>query len=349
MNTGNEERNKLSTYGKKSITLEALADLLKVGMADTKSLFDKVSELVDASILEPVKSSGQNGNRKYPLFNKYRILIKEGSSEEAEKQIRKLHPALLKSGYLSSHVQEYLKYKDIIDCLNIFLFSKKEGEAISRKERSFEIFGREKVLDDPEVKSLLRRLDLSYSDLEYYDTPEYCFHDFIPERKNELTLLICENKDIWFNIRRCMFEDHFKSLFGVAIDGVVYGNGNKVSNKAGALVEYMRFMGNPNVKFLYWGDIDREGFDIYRRTKEVNDPLDIELFIPGYRKMIERAKNIRFEDSPSSKKEGMSFEILFEGFTAEERTFLNRVLEANKLIPQEIISYTVLRTCSELT
>ena len=25
-----------------------------------------------------------------------------------------------------------------------------------------------------------------------------------------------------------MFEDHFKSLFGVTIDGVVYGNGNKV-------------------------------------------------------------------------------------------------------------------------
>lgn len=50
-----------------------------------------------------------------------------------------------------------------------------------------------------------------------------------------------------------MFEDHFKSLFGVAIDGVVYGNGSKVSNKAGALVEYVRFMGNPNVTFLYWG------------------------------------------------------------------------------------------------
>lgn len=109
------------------------------------------------------------------------------------------------------------------------------------------------MLDDPEVKSLLRHLEISESDLGFYDTPEYCFHDYIPERKNDLTLLICENKDIWFNIRRCMFEDHFKSLFGVAIDGVVYGNGSKVSNKAGALVEYVRFMGNPNVTFLYWG------------------------------------------------------------------------------------------------
>ncbi len=335
-------KNKLLVYGKKSISLEALSDLLKVEMADTESLFNKISELVDASIMEPVKNSGQNGNRKYPLFKKYRILIKEESDGEAEKQIRQLHPALQRSGYLSMHVQEYMQHREVVDCLNAFLFSKKAGESVSRKERSYEIFGREKMLDDSDVKSLLRRLEISDSDLEFYDTPEYCFHDYIPERKKELTLLICENKDIWFNIRRCMFEDHFKSLFGVAIDGVVYGNGNKVAHKQGALAEYVRFMGNPDVSFLYWGDIDREGFDIFRRTREVNESLNIDLFIPGYRKMIERAQNTNLEDSPSSKKEGISFENLFEGFSVDERTFLNRVLEANKLIPQEIIPYTVL-------
>lgn len=334
--------NKLLAYGKKYITLENLAKKLSVEIVDTKSLYETVSCLIEDMILEPVKRSGQNGNHKYPLFMKYRILLKDELNEEVEKQIRQLHPALLKNGYLSSHVQEYLNHKEVIDCLNAFLFSKKNEEPISRKERSFEIFGREKVLDDSAVKSLLRHLEISDSDLGFYDTPEYCFHDYIPERKNELTLLICENKDIWFNIRRCMFEDHFKSLFGVAIDGVVYGNGNKVSHKAGALVEYVRFMGNPIVKFLYWGDIDREGFDIFRRTREVNDSLSIELFIPGYRKMIERAQNISLEDSPSSKKEGVSFEDLFEGFSVEEGIILNQVLEANKLIPQEIIPYTVL-------
>lgn len=333
---------KLLVYGKKSITLEDLTDILKVEVSDAKTIFDKVSELIDASILEPVKNSGHNGNLRYPLFKKYRILVKAELSEDVEKQIRQLHPALCKSGYLSSHVQEYLKHREVIDCLNAFFFLKKAREPISRKERSFEIFGREKVLDNPAVKSLLRHLEISESDLVFYDTPEYCFHDYIPERKNDLTLLICENKDIWFNIRRCMFEDSFRSLFGVAIDGVVYGNGNKVSNKVGALVEYVRFMGNPNVTFLYWGDIDREGFDIFRRTRDVNDSLNIELFIQGYRKMIERAQSICLEDSPSSKKEGVSFENLFEGFSAEERHFLNRVLEENKLIPQEIIPYTVL-------
>ena len=93
-------KNKLLAYGKKSITLEALTDLLKADPADTKGLYDRISELAGASILEPVKNSGQNGNRKYPLFKKYRIMIKEESSEEVEKQIRQLHPALQRTGYL---------------------------------------------------------------------------------------------------------------------------------------------------------------------------------------------------------------------------------------------------------
>ncbi|MCR5626221.1 MAG: DUF2220 domain-containing protein [Lachnospiraceae bacterium] len=339
-------KHKLLKYGKKTILLEDLITLMKVEEADTKALFDMISRMVSDKVLEPMKGSGNNGNRIYPMFKKYRILIEEGSNEElneeTEKQIRQLHPALRKSGYLSLHLQGYLKHKEVIDSLNLYLFSKKPGESVSRKERSFEIFGREKVLDDKEVKSLLRHLEITDSDLGFYDTPEYCFHDYIPERKNDLRLLICENKDIWFNIRRCMFEDHFRRLFGVDIDGVVYGNGNKVSHKQGALVEYVRFMGNPNVTFLYWGDIDREGFDIFRRTREVNTSLNIELFLPGYRKMIERARNITPEDSPSSKKEGVTFDDLFEGFSAEERSFLNSVLEDNKLIPQEIIPYTVL-------
>ena len=158
-----------------------------------------------------------------------------------------------------------------------------------------------------------------------------------------MTLLICENKDIWFGIRRRMFESGWRCLFGTAIDGVIYGEGNKVSDRTGALVEYLKFMGNPQVRFLYWGDIDREGFDIYRRTKAVNDSLDISLFVPGYRQMMAMLKGKAAEDSPSSKKHGMDFDSVLQCFSADEQVFLKGILEDNKLIPQEIISYTGLK------
>ena len=356
-------RSSLLNYGKKQITVEDLAGLLKVERSDVKGLHDMIKGLTEKGVLQPVKSSGVNGNIRYPLYKKYRITIEDELCPETVGQIGKLHPMLLKSGYLSSHPSKYISNRDVLEKLNLYLFRGKPEEAVSRKERSFEIFGCEKVLDDDGVKRLLRNLQITEEDLKFYDTPEYCFHDYIPERKENLTLLICENKDIWFNIRRCMFENHYRSIFGVDIDGVVYGNGNEISQKKGAFSEYVRFMGSTTVRFLYWGDIDREGFDIYRRTKEVNDTLDISLFVPGYRKMIERARELEgevghgengargghggygghgIEDSPSSKKGGMCFEDLLVDFTLEERAFLNDIFRSNKLIPQEIIPYTLL-------
>lgn len=337
-----DERKILQNYGKKSITIEELATVLKFSLADSRESYNRVEKLVSEGIIEHVSASGKNGNLSYPLYKKYRILIKNDSDEHVIEKIKYLNPMLVKNGYLAKHPGEYQNMQEIIDSLSKYLFSNRDDNYISRKERSYKIFGREKVLDDSTVKALLKKLEITEENLYFYDTPEYCFHDYIPERKEQMTLIICENKDIWFNIRRCMFEDNYKSLFGVAIDGVVYGNGNKVSQKQGALAEYVKFMGNPKVEFLYWGDIDREGFDIFRRTREVNNTLDIELFLPGYKKMIEKAQNTILEDSPSSKKEGMSFDELFKDFKEDERLFLNKVLAENKLIPQEIISYTLL-------
>ena len=333
----------LFNYGKKSIVTEELAVLLKVRQSDTEKLYGVIEALKSDGVIEPVKSSGTNGNLRYPLYKKYRILVKREADEETIKAVNRLHPVLLKSGYLTADPVRFLEFREVIDGLNSFFFRGRNGDYISRKERSYELFGREKVLDDSGVKGLLNKLGISREDLRFYDTPEYCFHDYIPVRKDSMTLLICENKDIWFNIRRCMFEDEWKSLFGVQIDGVVYGEGNRISQKEGALSEYVKFMGEPEVEFLYWGDIDREGFDIFRRTRDINASLHISLFVPGYKRMLERAKGTSLEDSPSSKKKGRDFGELLTEFTEDEQIYLDTVLEENKLIPQEIISYTQLR------
>ena len=334
---------KLQRFGKRTITLEELSSVTNTVSSDVRNLYTRIQEVCELGYIEPVKNSGKNGNISYPLYKKYRILVKEEADNETIDEIRKLHPLLLRSGYLSANPLEFQKNRAVIECLSAYLFGDKDVTFISRKERSFEIFGHEKTLDDSMVKALLRKLQITESELRFYDTPEYCFHDYIPVRKDHMMLLICENKDIWFNIRRRMFEDGVKGLFGIPIDGVVYGEGNKVSDRTGALEEYVKFMGEPDVKFLYWGDIDREGFDIFRRTKDANDMLDISLFVPGYKKMIERAKNIELEDSPSSKKQGMRFDDLINDFSDDERNFLTDIFENNKLIPQEIISYKYLK------
>ncbi len=333
------QKEKLLGFSKKNILLTELAALFRIDYSDTKELYSLVTELGNQGLIKPVSASGKIANLTYPMYKKYKICAADEEYAADIKKILSLHPTITKSGYLSRNPKIYRENENFLAMLSKYFFTNRHAEYISRKERSYEIFGKEKELDNPTFKRLLNNLKITDSDLMFYDTPEYCFHDFIPERKEHMTLLICENKDIWFNIRRRMFEENMRMLFGTKIDGVVYGAGNKVSEKSGALIQYVRFMGKRTADFLYWGDIDREGFDIFKRTREVNAGLMIKLFVPGYKKMIKKAAGKAQEDAPSSKDKG-NYDEIFAEFSEHEREFLSDIMKNNKLIPQEIISYT---------
>lgn len=332
-------RKKLVQYGKKSITKDALARLFSV--AEDRELHQIVSEL--GEMLSPVKASMTNGNLRYPLFLKYRVNLPKENFDTELREISALHPLLQASGYLQKKPEMYRKFREEVRALDRYLFARADKIVpISRKERSFEIFSEEKQLDDRAFCGFLESLGVDERLLGFYDTPEYCFNDFIPERKAEMTLLICENKDIWFNIRRVMFENQASELFGVHLDGVVYGSGNKISQKE-ALTSYTRFMGDADVEYLYWGDIDRAGLNIYLSLKRNNQQLKIRLFLNAYERMLDLAKNRTIPDSEDHREIMDDYDAIIQGISEENREFLLKELRENKRIPQEIITYRHLR------
>ena len=221
---------KLRSCKKKTITKEELHQLFAV--SGDEALFSKIRELEQKQFLKGVKSSKTNGNMRYPIYLKYRITLPEETFEAERDEIRMLHPLLQTGGVLNEKSEEYRRFRGQLLALNRYLFQRSGAEtAVSRKERSFEIFSQEKQLEDKTLCRLLEKLGLDQKTLAFYDTPECCFHDFIPEKKAELTLLICENKDPWFNVRRMMFEENASELWGTHLDGVVYGEGNRVSGE----------------------------------------------------------------------------------------------------------------------
>ena len=216
-----DKLSRLYRHGKKTISKDDLEVLFSEHR--TENLFEIVQELETAGILIPVKSSGTNGNMQYPIHLKYKILLPQENYTKELAEIDKLHPQLQHGGYLRKKPEEYRKYRAQIQKLDCYLFQpQKDQMPVSRKERSFEIFSEEKELDNKTFCAFLEKLGMNRETLSFYDTPEYCFNDYIPQRKPSMTLLICENKDIWFNIRRMMFEDGSDTLFGVPLDGVVY-------------------------------------------------------------------------------------------------------------------------------
>lgn len=330
----------LRQFGKKMITKPELETIFQVNSDDT--LFPIVEMLKDKGVLQAVKSSLTNGNNRYPISLKYRITLPEESYDEEMREISVLHPILQFQGYLQHRPEQYRKYRSHLRKLDKYLFQQVSAPiAVSRKERSFEIFDEEKVLDDRAFCTLLENLGVNAQALCFYDTPEYCFNDYIPEMKPEMTLLICENKDIWFNIRRIMFEEKRFTIFEAQVDGVVYGCGNKVSQKE-ALTTYTHFMGG-HVNYLYWGDIDRTGLDIYLSLNRSNPELAIQLFVPAYEEMLRLAENRSIPDSGDARVHHEDYDGIFSLLSEAGAMQMRTSILQNKRIPQEIISYAHLK------
>ena len=331
---------KLKKYGKKTISKTDLETVFAT--SSDEKLFEIISVLSEQQILFPIKSSKTNGNRLYPIYLKYKVSLPEDTYEAELKEISVLHPLLQSNGYLQSKPEEYKRYRFLLQKLDRYLFDRSENEiSISRKERSFEIFDEEKALDDKTFCALLERIGITAESLAFYDTPEYCFNDYIPDRKAQITLLICENKDIWFNIRRMMFENDATNIFDTHIDGVVYGCGNKVSGM-GALTTYTEFIGSA-VKYLYWGDIDRAGLNIYLSAVRANPNIDITLFVPAYEEMLRLAQTKNIPDSDDERNRIEDYSQIFDLVDQNLRTLFEQSIQNNKRIPQEIITYAFLK------
>lgn len=331
---------KLKKYGKKTISKTDLENIFAV--FSDKELFEIISVLSEQQILFPIKSSKTNGNRLYPIYLKYKVSLPQDTYEAELKEISALHPLLQSNGCLQSKPEEYKKYRFLLQKLDRYLFCRSENTiSISRKERSFEIFDEEKALDDKTFCALLEHIGITADTLTFYDTPECCFNDYIPNRKAHMTLLICENKDIWFNIRRIMFENNATNIFDIHIDGVVYGCGNKVSGM-GALTTYTEFIGS-EVKYLYWGDIDRAGLNIYLSAVRANPNIDIKLFVPAYEEMLRLAQTRNIPDSDDERNRIEDYSQIFDLVDQNLRNLFEQSIQNNKRIPQEIITYAFLK------
>ena len=327
----------LKVYKKQTILL----DEIRMFGDYREGVREEILDLVAKGVLKPIVSSGTDGNLKRPLYKKYRILAREDNTEQLKDEITKLHPRLLANGYLIKRPQQYVNHKVLIYKLNSYLCRGADRNMMSCKERSLVIFADEKMLELNE--SFIRALGLSEECLYYYKTPEQYFMDYIPQRKRKMILLICENKDIWFNIRRQMYEESKSVIFGIHIDGVLYGGGNEITGK-GWLAAYYRYLFAEQVDFLYCGDIDIAGFDIFLRLQDEISPdgLNVTLFTPIYTKMLELCCIENLPDSEDNRKKNIEWERIYNLFSDEEIKSIQRIIALNKRLPQEIINYPIL-------
>ena len=324
---------KLKQFKKKTILREKLHELVEP--EDYYHFYKIIMQLVENDVISGIESSGKNGNIKYPIYNKYRISNKEKSSMF---DTASLHPILIANGYLKNNLDKFVKYQDELYSLSNYYYKNIiDRLKISRKERSFEIFSDEKKFEDNVFSGLLKRIGITKESLNYFDTFDQGYLDFIPIKKERLDLLILENKDVWYDIRKVMIEDKKQIIFGKKIDGIVYGQGNAITQEKG-LTAYTEVLNVSEVNFFYWGDIDKAGIDIVARLISKN--MNVSLFVEAYNKMLQLSIGKPLPISEDARN------IIYKELRDIDFNYQSRyeeIIQNNYRLPQEIITYKIIK------
>lgn len=321
--------------------------------------YRKILSRMESGEIKPVEASGTNG-KKPALYRKYWVVEPQKDYSELIEELEyRLVPAI-SIDYYRNNVERYEQDRPWVLMLNDFLKNGRENlkVSVSMNERSFEVWNREKFLQKGQGKKILKRCGLTTQDLNYYETTEPLSY-YVHTRTTPQNLLIIENKDTFYSIRRAMIDGRNRIL-GVEIGTLIYGAGK------GILRSFQDFlfcvephMRDKNNSILYFGDLDYEGIGIYERlaegferagqgeteknlnknTKQGSAVLEVRPFLEAYAAMLSKAETITsLPDSSDMQNRNLSGRF-FSYFTGRQAEQMLHILESGRFLPQEMLTF----------
>lgn len=318
-------------------SLEAV--LREMNNAPYLEQYEYIKAQLEAGKLKPVKSYGKNG-KKPALYLEYWLVDEEQDYSELEQELLYNTEIDINIDYYLHNLSVYNKERDAVRQLHNFLQKHREllQIPVSYNERSLQIWGYEKFLSQGNGKTILKHCGLDLAFLNCYSTTEP-FAYFTVTRKMPQKLLIIENKDTFFSMRRHLLAGH-DTILGEEFGTLIYGAGKRVISSlqqfALSAEPYMLCEDN---EFYYFGDLDYEGIGIYENlTACFKEQAEIKPFVAAYEFMLTKSKSIpklpTTKEGQNRQLEGFFFDY-FAGATQEN---MRELLEQNLYIPQEILT-----------
>lgn len=331
-------KEKIISYKGKTITIEQLMKFSN--FMEYIDFSELINNYVNENLLEPVKASGKNG-RSPALYNKYRIIKNENNIHSQLEHIKKLYPSFNISKYVK-HPEMFRKYKNEIELLSNFLWKKEEllKATMSINERSFQIWGEEKLLKDKSIiNSIFNYNDMNYSILNFYETPEP-FFEYTFSNEDIMNILIIENKDTWFSLRKIMREEKLNYLFR-KYNILLYGEGKKIISRNDRFKEYDMLLSKSKNSYYYFGDLDYEGIEIFQNLKTNNKTININLCTELYSLMLNESIKYNLPKTKLGQKK-VDINLFLNNFNDDETKQILEILNNGLYVPQEILNYQVL-------
>ncbi|AWV34564.1 hypothetical protein CD191_19160 [Paenibacillus odorifer] len=305
-------------------------------------LADSINELVAEGFLEPVKSSPMSS--KQPYMYTYFWLNKSVSTQVGwdPSAVLRVQNLLDLHYYLIRPETQTQEVWDQIVQVSNFLRTAKDREIITIEERSLELFGKEKWLSETEGKQFLTRLKLTLESLKSVNArePFIYFRSLVPVRN----ILIVENKSFFHSAKRLMLSE--KKICGLFPDMLIYGEGWKIDSSLLFLEELD--IDPLQTTLLYVGDMDKAGLDIYGKLKVSYPDLNLKLALPIYEQMMKLTEEPYMYNVPQSCNPDHLHNVLQEFSNYPElKLYMERLLEEDRRVPQEILNYEVMARLAE--
>lgn len=305
-----------------------------------------VCDLIDGGKIVPIKSSGYNG--KTPLLPlAFRIIDEKKDYSELIEELKYGVSTQISIDYYLKHPDIYEMERKWVLSLSRYLEEADDNklDRISLNERSFQIWNREKFIQKESGNRILNHCGITLEQLNLYHTSEPLSY-YSSNRDTPQSILIVENKDTFYSMRKYMIEHDMKSescsIFGIPIRTIVYGAGKgilrSVEDFTFCVEPYMNYQNN---EYLYFGDLDYEGIGIYEQLAESFQSVHILIpFVEAYAMMLDKTE--RCEELPDTK-EGQNKNIsgrFYSYFDEGQQSRIQSILKKGKYIPQEILNIT---------
>ena len=303
---------------------------------DGYTLFHRAIETLQAEgQLIPIRNNQYNG-RTPALVLYYWVNIKVQETKWNRLEMMKLGDQFDFSFYERHPEWQTQEEWNRIQSLYTFLQSEQEREIVSCEERSLELFGHEKFLQDglsfPDGIGFLARIGISEAQLKMvnYGEPFVFWLKQGKEIQDIKRVLIVENLSF--------FHTSVKLLEANKLDYepelIIYGEGTKIER---SFSFFFRMFPSKSYLFYYAGDLDAAGYGILIRLIEKYPDCCIQPALKMYRKMLQCLEQ-RNEQKQGQTQNSKYRDTFFQWFTEDEQAVLEQLWQGNKRIPQEVLT-----------
>ncbi|MCH4187387.1 MAG: hypothetical protein LKF74_03295 [Megasphaera sp.] len=323
----------LMHYKKKTITLDELQSSCQAIAYDIFRQW--VRELEEQGVLDGVRCSGNDFGG---LFRKYRIMTgplfaSVAATIQSDAASLRLSGQLDISWYYSQPLEIWQRDKDDIVKLNAFFCSGDIIKNASLQQRSYDIFGNEKLLTG-KGHALLTHLHITEDNLGIAAEADPLMMAVNPTVRSAPTAchLIVENKATYYGLLPYLPKSGFTSL--------ILGYGWKI---VGNLKQLPMQCCLPESRHICWyfGDFDWEGLHIWH-SLPCMEHIEIRLAVPFYKAFLAYEPSI---GKANQKPDEAALHAFLSHFDEKYVACFRDSLEQHLYYPQETLLPTVLQAC----